>query len=51
MQSINVSPEERARRLGNVAAILIELAQRDQMAANVGAPTPAEVKVSKADLR
>lgn len=44
MKPNEVSPEERARRLGNVAAILIELALRKQAAAaNENDTPPADV--------
>ena len=40
MRPIDVSPQERARRLGNVAAILIGLARRKQAAENMGLLCP-----------
>lgn len=52
MKPNEVSPEERARRLGNVAAILIELALRKQAAeANENDTRPADVDEIEPDVR
>ena len=52
MKPNEVSPEERARRLGNVAAILIELALRKQAAeANENDNRPMCVDETETEVR
>lgn len=52
MKPNEVSPEERARRLGNVAAILIELALRKQAAeANENDTRPTDVDETEPEVR
>lgn len=52
MKTTEVSPEERTRRLGNVAAILIELALRKRAAeANQNDTRPADVDETEPQVR